>query len=410
MNIATELTPPLKTSLPYFVLGVLAYLIFSISLLQLSTHITLLDFKMAALIHLYVFGFIMIVIYGAYAQLIPVLFEKKHAYISLYKFIWPLHLIALILILFSFLFEIKLLGLSALISLISILMLGFESLFTMKGKKNRSNIHKAILASFVFLFIGIFAAFMMSASFLGLISIDFSLWLKIHIISILFGFVFLSLITFSMVLIPMFSLPRNYNQHAYTLSVYTLYTSILLFYAALVWDLHVIEIASYTLMLISLLAYAIQLFHFHLKRVRIEHDIYAKTLYVSFVSLLLSILFFVLFTINEQISFLHAALSFFAMGFLGSFITANLYKIVPFLIWQKRFAPLIEEQTVPMLHEMIAAKLADAQWFFSSLGIFIIGFGLLLGLDSLLFYGSYLFAVGACCLAWGIKYMLGVKA
>ena len=163
-------------------------------------------------------------------------------------------------------------------------------------------------------------------------------------------------------------------------------------------------------MLLSLLAYAIQLLHFHMKRVRMEHDIYAKTLYVSFLSLTLSILFFILYYSLENVRFLHAALWFFAMGFLGSFITANLYKIIPFLIWQKRFAPLIEEQTVPMLYEMIATKLADAQWVFTSLGIFVMGLGLLLAQESLLFYGSYLFVIGAFCLAWGVKYMLSVKA
>ena len=46
------------------------------------------------------------------------------------------------------------------------------------------------------------------------------------------------------------------------------------------------------------------------------------------------------------------------LGFLAQTIVGYAYKIVPFLVWNQRYAPLIGKAKVPMMHDLISKRLA----------------------------------------------------
>jgi hypothetical protein len=64
------------------------------------------------------------------------------------------------------------------------------------------------------------------------------------------------------------------------------------------------------------------------------------------------------------------------VGFFGFVISGNFYKIIPFLVWFHVYSPLIEEQAVPMLHELVPKRLSNLQWFYATSGLIITTIGL----------------------------------
>ncbi|HEX8037090.1 MAG TPA: hypothetical protein VF510_24755 [Ktedonobacterales bacterium] len=57
------------------------------------------------------------------------------------------------------------------------------------------------------------------------------------------------------------------------------------------------------------------------------------------------------------------------VGWLGQSTVGYLYKIVPFLVWQSRFSPLLGRQKVPLMRDMIHQRWAEASWWTINLGL-----------------------------------------
>ena len=140
--------------------------------------------------------------------------------------------------------------------------------------------------------------------------------------------------------------------------------------------------------------------------VRKEVDVWAKSIIFAFISLILSIVLGALYFVTNMESMLHASVWFILLGFISSFITGHLYKIVPFLVWFERFAPLVGKEKVPMLHEMYSKEGANMMFGFTVLGVMLGGFGLLFESDMLFKAGSSFLFTGAIFLYITMKKML----
>lgn len=57
------------------------------------------------------------------------------------------------------------------------------------------------------------------------------------------------------------------------------------------------------------------------------------------------------------------------VGWLGQSTVGYLYKIVPFLVWQSRFSPLLGRQKVPLMRDMISQRWAEVSWWLINLGL-----------------------------------------
>lgn len=57
------------------------------------------------------------------------------------------------------------------------------------------------------------------------------------------------------------------------------------------------------------------------------------------------------------------------VGWLGQSTVGYLYKIVPFLVWQSRFSPLLGHQKVPLMRDMIHQRWAEVSWWLINLGL-----------------------------------------
>jgi uncharacterized protein YggT (Ycf19 family) len=62
------------------------------------------------------------------------------------------------------------------------------------------------------------------------------------------------------------------------------------------------------------------------------------------------------------------AVAWFGLGFLGVVVAGMLYKILPFLVWTHRYAPLAGKARVPLLKEMLPEGAGEVSMVFLALG------------------------------------------
>ena len=96
-------------------------------------------------------------------------------------------------------------------------------------------------------------------------------------------------------------------------------------------------------------------------------------------------------------------------GFFTFLIIAHLYKIVPFLVWFDKFAPLVGKEKIPMLKDMIPDKSSLYQFYFTSSGIIICAIAFLLNSDTIFKAGASFLFVGAIFLFSNLIYMIRFK-
>lgn len=59
----------------------------------------------------------------------------------------------------------------------------------------------------------------------------------------------------------------------------------------------------------------------------------------------------------------------FLLGFVGQTIMGYLYKIVPFLVWNRRYAPLVGRQKVPLMRDLIHERAARVTFWLYNAGL-----------------------------------------
>jgi len=94
VSLATEMAPPFVLVAHYFIAGVAFLLLsgFSLAFVSQATQGYFISTALASFSHLYLLGFVLMVIFGALYQLLPVvleapIFSKDFAYIQFYMYV-----------------------------------------------------------------------------------------------------------------------------------------------------------------------------------------------------------------------------------------------------------------------------------------------------------------------------------
>ncbi len=394
MNVNPSYSLPFKVSGSYFVLGSLFYLFFTMSLYNFSVDIDVSDFTFIASVHLFMLGFVMMVIFGAMSQLIPVISEQNHIKPHLYSYIYKIQLLGSLTLVFAFLFDQRLLPLGALIVLSAMLIFSYATYFSVKSSKRDSMVVKSIGFSNLFLLFGILSGVAMAFSYAGLLDISPKIFLKAHIVSIVGGYVMLNVMGVSTVLLPMFGRFRRVSDNAFTKNFYLMTFGVTLAIVSSFLDFKILDFISFSFMILSVLIFLLMIFKDVISSKKINYDIWFKNLIISCSSLLISIGFFITYSFYKSEVFLNLAMLLFLFGFITFLIKAHLYKIVPFLVFFEFYSEYIGERDVPMLHEILDERLAMIELFYSVLGLILLVVSTTM-LDEKLFLASVSFMLAS---------------
>ncbi|AKF25600.1 hypothetical protein YH65_09575 [Sulfurovum lithotrophicum] len=404
--ISSDFAPPLKLISPFFSYGVVFYLLSMLALLFFEPIFSYAQMNVAGWIHLFLLGFVMMIIFGAMAQLIPVVLEAGHAVVDVYYVIFPLLLVGASLMVFGFWLMPAMLPYGGLLVLVAMIIFAVENIATLKKTTIRTLTVETVAWSNGYLLLGILTGFAIALGLSGDLGIDVTLMLKAHVYAVLGGYVVLTIIGLSLILIPMFSLAHGFEETAINRAFKLVITGVAIVFAGALFAQEWLMYIGYAVNTIGIFFYIWQIYIIAKLTVRKEMDIWAKSMIFAFGALILSIVLGLVYFMSGRESILHASVWFLLLGFISSMITGHLYKIVPFLVWFERFAPLVGKEKVPMLHEMYSKEGASMMFWFTASGVVLGGLGLLFEND-ILFKGgaSFLFA-GAIFLFVTMRKML----
>ena len=408
--VSRDFAPPLNLIAPFFKFGVIFYLLSMMSLLFFEPTFSYQQMDVAGWVHLFLLGFVMMIIFGAMAQLIPVVLEVGHVVVDVYYVILPLLGTGASVMVAGFWFMPSLLPYGGLLVLIAMMIFAFENIVTLKKTTLKTLTVRTVAWSNGYLLLGILTGFAIALGLAGDLVIDVTLMLKAHVYAVLGGYVMLTIMGLSLTLIPMFSLAHGFDEEPVKKAFNLLIIGVAIVFLGALFGTEWMMYVGYFVSFIGVLFYIWQIYMIAKLTVRKEMDVWAKSMIFAFASLVFSMMTGVVALVTNDQSMLHATVWFFLLGFVSSMITGHLYKIVPFLVWFERFAPLVGKEKVPMLHEMYSKEGASMMFNFTVIGVILGGLGLLFESDILFKAGgSFLFA-GAIFLYITMKKMLAYGA
>jgi len=405
-NISRDFAPPLRMIEPFFLIGSIFYALGVLFLLFLDPASGHVDLTTVGWVHWFLLGFVMMIIFGAMAQLIPVVVEIGHFSVDLYYIVWPSLLIGTLTMVAGFWWVPDVLAYGGLLVLVAMVTFLFETFLTLKKAENITLTVKTVFWANIFLTVAIVIGFLMALAIGEGVVLDVSKWLGLHAMLVLGGFVTLTIMGLSLILLPMFGLAHGFDQTPIERAFVLMVGAVIGYGVGTVLDWAWVRWLSLVVSFVSIGFYGYMIWVIYQTRARKAHDIYAKTMYVGYGSLAAALLLGIvtLFSSSEQI--LLAAAWFLVLGFFSYLINGHLYKIVPFLVWFERYSPLVGKEKVPMLHEMLPERRATWQFWFTTAGLIAGGLGLLFGSESLFHGGVTLMTVGAGFMLSSVWYML----
>ncbi len=410
MAVSQDFAPPFRLIAPYFIIGMIFFVLSVALALGLniadmgSTHTNAL-----AWVHLFLLGFVMMVIFGAMAQLVPVVLEVGHFAVDLYYVIYPLLGIGTILMAFGFLSYPALLPYGGIVVLISLLIFILETFLTIKKVKKLNLVMTTVLIANTFLFIGLIFGILMALGYAGTINVDIMALLRGHIYLVLAGYVGITIMGMSLILLPMFWLSHSFSWKPVEYALWSMSIGVVWVALSSILDSVVLEFLGYDMAIIALILYFYQIYLIYTTRVRMENDIYLHSLIFSYSNLILAIVMGLIYLIYPSQRLLLAIGWIIFAGYIAFIINGHLYKIVPFLVWYQRFSPLIGKQKVPMLADMIPVRSAKFQFGFSSVGVLIATFGILIASNQAFHIGVGFLFVGSIFMLKDLMYMINFK-
>ncbi len=409
-SISQDFAPPFKLIAPYFILGGIFYILSSFFVFSFEvSELSFLNPSIISFVHLFLLGFIMMTIFGAMAQLVPVVLEVGHFGVELFYAIWPLLLIGTLLMVFGFVYSADLLPYGGVVVLISMMIFVMEIFMTIFKVKKLNLVMSSVLISNTFLFFGIIVGLLMALTYAGTIDLNIHELLRAHVYLVIGGYISITIMGLSIVLVPMFTLAHSFSMRPLEISITLMSVGVSLVVLSSVFSVEVLAYLGYLLSIISMCFYFYIIYIIYKTRPRKENDVYAISLMISYSSLisalLLGIAYFV--TAKEEMLLASAWIMFF--GFFGFLITGHIYKIIPFLVWFERFSPLVGKEKVPMLADMVPYKSSQAQMIFSAVGVLLVTLAILFRSDVLIDAGASFLVVGAFAFFRSMLFMINFK-
>lgn len=409
MNVSPDFSPSIKLMKPYFLLSGFFYILSLITLFFLNPQANYLDFSIVGWVHLYMLGFVMMSIFAAMAQLGPVVVETQHIYDKIFKYVWVFLTLGLILMMLGFYISIEFLSYGGVLVLVAMSIYAIEFLLTLKNMKRKTSITNAMKMSNIFLLFGILTGLVMALGFNNTLSINPHDFLKIHTYSLVIGFVVLLIMGISIILIPMFGYSKRISDNKFSKSFLALSAGVVVMSLSPLFLTLYLENIAYALSAVAIILYFYQLKNMFTSRKRVVHDIWARSMYIGYISFITAFILFCVYFLNMNELILKVAMWIILIGFFGFLIIGNFYKIIPFLVWFQVYSPLIETQNVPMLYELVPQKESNLQWIFSTLGLITSSAGLYLQNEKLFFGGVTFLLAGALIFFIVIRKILKVK-
>ena len=354
--------------------------------------------KILAITHFTTLGWITLIIMGSLYQLIPVITNKKIHSSTLAAFVYFCTLIGTILLAVSFwIFEVGfLLELAAGVLFLGITLFVINILLSIKNSEEKNIVIDFIQVSVLWFwltaFIGMLLAFNFRYAFLPKEHLHY---LKIHAHIGLIGWFTCLIIGVASKLIPMFLLSAKINDKPLTISYYLINIGLLGFIIDGLFLNGQERLLGYVLIIFSgilfFLRYIAKVFK---TRVRKKLDINFKHIYLSFLSISITIVLWIISKLNiisdKKIDLQISSAIVFSLlfGFITLLILGQAFRNLAFIVWINKYQEVVGKTKTPLPKDLFSERLTIIQLY-----LFIIGF--LTTLSGIIISNSLCITIGA---------------
>jgi hypothetical protein len=361
--------------------------------------------RVAAVVHLFVLGWITLSIFGALCQFMPVAVGRPMRWLPLAHVSFGCHVLGVTLFVTALAAGLRhVLHVGA-----TLLAVAFVTFATNLGASlasakptERSLTWWALAGATLFLVVTPIYGVLLALSLHGEVAVaDRFAFIAVHAHAALVGFVMLVIVGVAHRLLPMFLLSHGASERPAWAS------AALLFAGALVLALPVGGrarlLAAGVLAAGGVLAFIAQAFLFFRHRKRKAVDPGMRLAGVGLVGLTCAVGIAPL-ALSRGLADLHLLTAYFIVliGGLSLFVAGHYYKIVPFIVWYHRFGPLIGKRKVPKVAELYSERVALLDAALLVLGWLGVAAGTYAGAATLVRGAALVFAVGASIEAYVI--------
>lgn len=367
-GLSLDQAPPFESPIKFFLIApifsIVAGLVILFGDFTLSSH----DNSTIAILHLLSIGFIVMVMFGALQQMLPVV---AGAVIPKAKLVANITFILLVLGIIFFAFGFIMYQKILLFSAASFLLFGllfFSSiaLFALLKIKNKTPIVWAIILSIVFFFITFLLGIHLLISHASLnFTNNHYEFVNLHLSFAFFGWVFMLICGVTFQVVPMFWVSDPFNKKIQISLIFGIILALIIL--VLGYELLFQIIISFVMLAYSFTT--LQKLNNRKRKLKDQSVIYWK---IAIYFLILTTLYWGL---QNFLTLPNEILAILAGGFVLSLINGMLYKIIPFLVWFHLSAKAIFD--IPTMKEMIKNKNIERQRYFHILFFVTLIIGLL---------------------------------
>lgn len=399
---ATNMAPSSRLVIPHFGIASVVWLLVLFLLLFNSEilHQHFFSFKLLAITHLFVLGFVTVVIFGALYQLIPVifktkLFSEKLAIYSLFSLLG-----GTMLVIIGFWFEIlqTVLWVGGVLISISSLIFVLNTLLTIKNVIITKIEEKLILIAILWFFITCILGFLLAINLaFPFISVSHLELLKIHAHFGVVGWFLQLVFGVASVLIPMFLVSHNLNKKPLEFCFYLINSALFLGLFSSIFHFHIGTKIAFSIGALSLAFFLYFVYTVYKVRVKKKLDLGLKKTYLAFILLLLPLVFALVISnfdpnkFDFSISYLISIL----IGFISTIILGQTFKTLPFIIWLKEYKSVVGKEKTPLPKDLYSEKMLNLQLIFHLFGVLVLIPSLLFKINHLTLFAISLLIIAA---------------
>ncbi len=376
-GLSTKNAPSPIVVLPHYAIGSIAFIIASVLLFFISGDIikTNLNPQVLSVTHIFILGWITLIIFGALYQLIPVVMEVKLyseilAHISLvtmvtgaamlsYSF-WNTYIVGTLLLQ---------VGGSAI--LISVILFIVNVVMSAIKSKQKTIENTFILTAAIWLLftvsIGIFITINFAKHYIDKSNFDL---LKIHAQIGLIGWFMMLVIGVASTLMPMFFIAHKLNKTYLKLSYFLTNGGLILLMLSLYFFDNTYILFFTGLIILSGISFFIKYnYDAYKKRLRKKLDIGMKLSVLAFTLLFSTLVFGILSLTNfDFLSDFYTKIRIaygvsLILGFFTSLILGQMYKTLPFIVWLQKYQDKVGKFKIPMPANLYSEKVANAHYY-----------------------------------------------
>ena len=404
---AIEMAPPFSLVSKFFIAATLFLggVMSAMPFLGFYLDTPMIAMQTAGFIHLYLLGFVMMIIIGALYQLVPVVLEVPFSTLKGSSVLFVLYTLGTLSLSLGMMNNVTMMmHLGGGLVYVSLFYFSLTFLFSFRAVTRWTLVSAYLLSAGVMLLgaisLGMALLLVMTGSGLDT---DVMYLLTRHATLALGGFVMLIVMGVSLVLLPMFALAHNFTNIWAKLALGCMLLGMTIGIVTSYDDLMWICIG------LGLLGYLIQVLHIFQCRVRKQNDYWVGNLMASFIFLAAALVIGAMGYMNENERLIKSAFFFTIIGFGFHFVMGHMYKILPFLIWYKYISPLVGKQKVPMLHEMIKNRAAYAQMWLGIVGTVCLGSSIITTNTLFAGVGGALLGLSSWAALYNVWYAYGFK-